>query len=414
MEDYKEITITRQVMKGGKSKYYLNGSSATTEKIRQLFQSVQLNVNNPHFLIMQGKVTQVAKMKPKELLSLLEEAAGIAFYESKKRVAEGTIGKKNRKLEEIEMLSGPIQEKIEKHRKEREMLVQHRANEEELGRIRRVLTAHKYHDISRLLAALKTQVKELKVQLEEESKKVERAKEKHEKVAKELEEQKLKQAPEINQEIENCRATVKTIQNEFNSTAAEASTKEKELNQERNDLVTYEQEVEELRRTKAKRAKECSELKLSVGRWRSEMEQKAQYKKALEEQVNSGKGSANGLKPMLERTKKLKEHLRSLAEEIKVKEGKVQALKQQAEELRVKTQDQRANAANFESAKAALVKELERIAKQISEAEMDIADQRKIAEEIELRRRVQEFSEKLNSLQSRCHFDINVSGLFKL
>ena len=44
-------------MKGGKSKYYLNGSNASNEKIKQIFQSVQLNVNNPHFLIMQGKVT---------------------------------------------------------------------------------------------------------------------------------------------------------------------------------------------------------------------------------------------------------------------------------------------------------------------------------------------------------------------
>ena len=37
---------------------------------------MQLNVNNPHFLIMQGRITKVLNMKPPEILGLLEEAAG--------------------------------------------------------------------------------------------------------------------------------------------------------------------------------------------------------------------------------------------------------------------------------------------------------------------------------------------------
>jgi|TARA_B100001142_G_scaffold311779_1_gene346494 chromosome segregation ATPase len=37
---------------------------------------VQLNVNNPHFLIMQGRITKVLNMKPPEILGMLEEAAG--------------------------------------------------------------------------------------------------------------------------------------------------------------------------------------------------------------------------------------------------------------------------------------------------------------------------------------------------
>ena len=41
-----------------------------------MFHSVQLNVNNPHFLIMQGRITKVLNMKPPEILGMLEEAAG--------------------------------------------------------------------------------------------------------------------------------------------------------------------------------------------------------------------------------------------------------------------------------------------------------------------------------------------------
>lgn len=33
---------------------------AACRRVADLFQSVQLNVNNPHFLIMQGRVTKVS------------------------------------------------------------------------------------------------------------------------------------------------------------------------------------------------------------------------------------------------------------------------------------------------------------------------------------------------------------------
>ena len=46
---------------------------AYRSRVQNLFHSVQLNVNNPHFLIMQGRITKVLNMKPAEILSMLEE-----------------------------------------------------------------------------------------------------------------------------------------------------------------------------------------------------------------------------------------------------------------------------------------------------------------------------------------------------
>lgn len=68
-ENYNEIVITRQVVIGGKNKYLLNGLSVTNKRIQDLFCSIQLNVNNPHFLIMQGKITKVLNMKPPEVIT---------------------------------------------------------------------------------------------------------------------------------------------------------------------------------------------------------------------------------------------------------------------------------------------------------------------------------------------------------
>lgn len=69
-ENYNEIVITRQIVIGGKNRYLLNGLNVTNKHIQDLFCSVQLNVNNPHFLIMQGKITKVLNMKPAEVLIL--------------------------------------------------------------------------------------------------------------------------------------------------------------------------------------------------------------------------------------------------------------------------------------------------------------------------------------------------------
>lgn len=56
-----------QVAVGGRNKYLINGSNCNNQKVHDLFRSVQMNINNPHFLIMQGRITKVLNMKPPEV-----------------------------------------------------------------------------------------------------------------------------------------------------------------------------------------------------------------------------------------------------------------------------------------------------------------------------------------------------------
>ena len=53
---------------------------------------------------------QVLNMKPPEILSMLEEAAGTRMYENKKEAALKTLEKKQIKVEEINKVSRSIQE----------------------------------------------------------------------------------------------------------------------------------------------------------------------------------------------------------------------------------------------------------------------------------------------------------------
>ena len=58
-------------MIGGRNKYLINGSNATPSRVQDLFRSVQLNVNNPHFLIMQVRARACMTYDPDQLLSLV-------------------------------------------------------------------------------------------------------------------------------------------------------------------------------------------------------------------------------------------------------------------------------------------------------------------------------------------------------
>lgn len=143
-EEYDQIIISRSIYQG-KSKYYLNGYSVTQDNIKNLFQSVQLNISNPHFLIMQGKVTQVVNMKPLEILGLLEEAAGTSIYEIKKEAALKTIKKKENKLEEInKILAEEITPQLEKLIKDKQNYLTWKSRENEITRICKILAAMDY------------------------------------------------------------------------------------------------------------------------------------------------------------------------------------------------------------------------------------------------------------------------------
>jgi structural maintenance of chromosome 2 len=117
-----------------------------------LFHSVQLNVNNPHFLIMQGRITKVLNMKPPEILGMIEEAAGTRMYEMKKLAAQKTIEKKQTKVDEInKILAEEITPTLEKLRKERANYQQWVHNNTELERLTRFCIAHEFWQLEEAL-----------------------------------------------------------------------------------------------------------------------------------------------------------------------------------------------------------------------------------------------------------------------
>lgn len=142
-EHHDRISVTRVVAMNQPSKYLINGGKQTQQTVQNLFQSVQLNINNPNFLIMQGKITKVLNMKPPEILGLIEEAAGTSMFEDKREKAARTMDKKQKKMDEIqELLNEEIKPKLEKLRNEKRIFLEFQKVEQELEWLSKIIKAY--------------------------------------------------------------------------------------------------------------------------------------------------------------------------------------------------------------------------------------------------------------------------------
>ncbi|XP_029859166.1 structural maintenance of chromosomes protein 2 isoform X2 [Aquila chrysaetos chrysaetos] len=140
-----EITVTRQVVIGGRNRYLINGVNATNARVQDLFCSVGLNVNNPHFLIMQGRITKVLNMKPPEILAMIEEAAGTRMYECKKTAVQKTIERKEAKLKDIEtVLNEEITPTLQKLREERSRYLEYQKVIRAIEHLSHLCIAHEF------------------------------------------------------------------------------------------------------------------------------------------------------------------------------------------------------------------------------------------------------------------------------
>nr|CAD7458874.1 unnamed protein product [Timema tahoe] len=140
----------------------INGTNCLNKRVQDLFCSVQLNVNNPHFLIMQGRITKVLNMKPPEILSMIEEAAGTSMYEVKRMSTRSTIERKDIKMKELSsVVKEEIAPKLEKMKTERQQVMEYNKIQRELDLLTRLYVAWRYVSAEETAEKAKIQVQQV-------------------------------------------------------------------------------------------------------------------------------------------------------------------------------------------------------------------------------------------------------------
>ena len=244
-ESHSQITVTRQIVVGGKNKYMINGTTVQQSQVQNLFHSVQLNVNNPHFLIMQGRITKVLNMKPPEILSMIEEAAGTRMFETKKQAALKTIDKKQQKVDEIStVIDNEITPTLERLRDERTNYLQWAQNNCEMEKLDRLCIAYDFHRAEEKVkntnnekAIIEEQMQKL---LDEQEMKREEAEEAAKKVS-ELNEHKEKV---FNEELDELKNTADELSKELVKSTAALKNHEEAYDNEQNTVDSLSQLIE--------------------------------------------------------------------------------------------------------------------------------------------------------------------------
>lgn len=85
-----EITITRRLYRSGESEYLINGKTARLRDIQDLFLGTGLGPES-YAIIEQGRIGQILSNKPQDRRGVIEEAAGITKFKTRKRLAEAKL-----------------------------------------------------------------------------------------------------------------------------------------------------------------------------------------------------------------------------------------------------------------------------------------------------------------------------------
>lgn len=85
-----EIIVTRRLFRSGDSEYLINGRQSRLRDIQEIFMGTGLGPES-YAIIEQGRIGQILSSKPLDRRNMIEEAAGISRFKTKKRLAEARL-----------------------------------------------------------------------------------------------------------------------------------------------------------------------------------------------------------------------------------------------------------------------------------------------------------------------------------
>ncbi|MBI3666029.1 MAG: chromosome segregation protein SMC [Acidobacteria bacterium] len=85
-----EIVVTRRLFRSGESEYLLNGRACRLRDIQEIFMGTGLGPEC-YAIIEQGRIGQILSSRPYDRRAVVEEAAGITKFKTKKKLAEAKL-----------------------------------------------------------------------------------------------------------------------------------------------------------------------------------------------------------------------------------------------------------------------------------------------------------------------------------
>jgi chromosome segregation protein len=209
-----EVVISRRLYRSGQSEYLINGRTGRLRDIQEMFMGVGLGPDS-YAIIEQGRIGLILSTKPMERRAIIEEAAGVTKFKTKKRLAEAKLESSNLNLSrvndivvEVEKQLGSLKRQASKARRYSEVRDQMR------GIVRQML-AGKAHELDQEADRLAAQLSEMTAVETQHATDIKQQEDDHDR---------------LNQRIYALDAEIRQNQNVLNLTALEVDRGENKIN----------------------------------------------------------------------------------------------------------------------------------------------------------------------------------------
>ena len=161
-----EIVVTRRLFRSGDSEYLLNGKLCRLRDIQELFMGTGLGPES-YALIEQGRIGQILSSRPTDRRAILEEAAGITKFKTKKRLAEARLEDAKLNLNRVNDIFEEVTRQMNSLKRQASKAERYaRLRDEMRGKLRLVL-ASKFAAMEQESAQLDTQLDALAEEMQQ-------------------------------------------------------------------------------------------------------------------------------------------------------------------------------------------------------------------------------------------------------
>ncbi|MBT9329854.1 chromosome segregation protein SMC [Paracidobacterium acidisoli] len=167
-----EIVVTRRLFRTGDSEYLLNGRLCRLRDIQDIFMGTGLGPES-YAIIGQERIGQLLSSKPHDRRAIIEEAAGITRFKTKKRLAELRLEQAKQNLARVNDIFEEVTRQMGSLKRQAAKAERYGALRDEMRARLKVVLASKVSQMDAEQASLTAQIAGLTGKIDEHSQKIE-------------------------------------------------------------------------------------------------------------------------------------------------------------------------------------------------------------------------------------------------
>ncbi|HTF43750.1 MAG TPA: AAA family ATPase, partial [Terriglobales bacterium] len=173
-----EIAVTRRLFRSGDSEYLLNGKLCRLRDIQELFMGTGLGPES-YALIEQGRIGQILSSRPTDRRAIIEEAAGITKFKTKKRLAEARLEDAKQNLARVNDIFEEVTRQMNSLKRQASKAERYAKLREEMRGKLRIVLAGKFAQLDLEGAQIDAQIVSISETMREQSESVQQLESEH-------------------------------------------------------------------------------------------------------------------------------------------------------------------------------------------------------------------------------------------